>query len=413
MGDGGRKAGPKRAVKERDGGREERFKRAVEQGDVAGVRALVEAGGLGDLVNRPLFWFGGRALNVAVGNHRSPELVDVLLDAGADPDLRSDWENGPYAPLHAALGGNGPIHLELAEHLVARGATIDLHSAAALGRTDLLASMLDAAPERVTERGPDGASPLHLAADPEIAAFLLERGADVHQRCTDHNSTAAMWAVEEREDVTAYLVTRGAEPDLFMAAVLDDVDLAARVLAADPASARSRTGRGRFGDPPGGNIYIWRLGFVPTPLAVAEKRGHESVRRFLVENSPPDVLLLDAARRGDVTGAERLLAAHSGLVEHLAEADVSILLRTVPPLIERFVAHGADPDAFDGPMGATPLHDAMWHGDLARVAALLDAGADADLRDRRYGGTPLGWGLHGGQDAAVALLRERRPDPVR
>ena len=90
-------------------------------------------------------------------------VIDALLDVGADIDAKSDWS----------------VDVELADHLIARGATLDIHAAAGLGRMDVLTELLDAKPERVSEPGPDGATPLHLAMNIEVAQFLLDRGEEL------------------------------------------------------------------------------------------------------------------------------------------------------------------------------------------------------------------------------------------
>jgi ankyrin repeat protein len=153
---------------------------------------------------------------------------------GANIDAKSDWAAGPYGVLDGIVDNPAPVDVELADYLIGRGATLDIHAAAGLGRIDVLTTLLDERPDRVSEPGPDGATPLHLAMNVEVARFLLDRNAEIDKRCVDHNSTPAMWSVMGREDVTRFLIDRGAKPDLFMAAVLDDVTLAAQILEAEP-----------------------------------------------------------------------------------------------------------------------------------------------------------------------------------
>ena len=50
-------------------------------------------------INDPMFDFGQRAAHIAAKNGA---LLEVLLDAGADVNLKSDWENGPYTVLDSA-----------------------------------------------------------------------------------------------------------------------------------------------------------------------------------------------------------------------------------------------------------------------------------------------------------------------
>ena len=43
----------------------------------------------------------------------------------------------------------------------------------------------------------------------EIAAFLLDHGAEIDARDIDHESTPAQYMVDDRQDVARYLVSRG------------------------------------------------------------------------------------------------------------------------------------------------------------------------------------------------------------
>ena len=130
-------------------------------------------------LNRPLpdFDFGATPLLGAVYRNNR-EMVEVLLDAGADIDARSDWWAGSFG----VLDHEGP----LADFLIERGATIDAHAAARLGRLDDLKRLVSANPGLVHSRGGDGQIPLHFARTIAIAEFLLERGADIDARDVDH-----------------------------------------------------------------------------------------------------------------------------------------------------------------------------------------------------------------------------------
>lgn len=381
------------------------FDRAVEARDPDAIRRLVgEHPELTRVLDRPRYAFDCPALVhvAAVGNRA---VLDALIDVGADPDARSAWAAGPYTALTRLLDAGGPAAMALARHLVARGATVDLHAAAGLGDLARLAELLDDAPERVDERGPDGATPLHLAATPEVAAFLLDRGADIDRRCVDHRSTPAMWAIAQRPEVTRFLVTRGARPDLFMAAALGDVDLARRVLDREPEAVDVRL---RPGAAPehlgGGDKYVWALDFADTPLEVARRRRHEAFYRWLLERSPPWLRLVQAARRVDLTELEALLARHPRIVADARPAAIATLLDVPAGSLRRLLALGVDPNVVDDDPGATPLHHAAWKGEAERVRLLLEAGADPTVLDRTHSSTPLGWARHNGQRAVVEIL---------
>ncbi len=153
----------------------------------------------------------------------------------------------------------------------------------------------------------------------EVARFLLDRNAEIDARCVDHNSTPAMWSVMGRENVTRFLIDRGATPDLFMAAVLDDVPLAEQILEAKPGAIDVRVRLGKSHEHVGyGDKYIWALDFAQTPAEVARRREHSAIYTFLLERSSPFVRLLHAARRGDTELLTAMLRDEPDLLPNLS-----------------------------------------------------------------------------------------------
>src|SRR4051794_25872772 len=109
--EGGFDSWPK-LVKQLEQGELQQFKRAVREGDAAMLRRLLkDSPRLRRKVNDPMFDFGGRAINAAA-SHR--EALDVLLDHGADVNLRSAWDKGPFGVLDFAPD-------DVARHLISRG----------------------------------------------------------------------------------------------------------------------------------------------------------------------------------------------------------------------------------------------------------------------------------------------------
>ena len=95
----------------------EQLKRAVRQGDGKELRrVLARHAEAREAINAPIFGFDSPAL-VAVSD-RSLELVDVLLEFGADPNRKSSWWAGGFHPLYGASGA-------VAERLIAAGAIPD------------------------------------------------------------------------------------------------------------------------------------------------------------------------------------------------------------------------------------------------------------------------------------------------
>src|SRR3982751_6444498 len=121
--EGGFESWPK-LVKQLEQGELQQFKRAVREGDAATLRRLLKSSPrLRRKVNEPMFDFGGRAINAAA-EHR--EALDVLIDHGADVNLRSDWDKGPLGVLDFAPE-------DVARHLISRGAKLTAHAAARVG----------------------------------------------------------------------------------------------------------------------------------------------------------------------------------------------------------------------------------------------------------------------------------------
>ena len=257
-----------------------------------------------------MFAFGQRAAHIAAKN---AEMLEVLMAAGADVNLRSDWENGPYTVLDNATE-------DTARFLLARGATLTANVAARLGWFDELQRLVAADPALVHARGGDGQQPLHEAKTVAIADFLLDHGADVDARCIDHKSTPAQYALVDRPDVCRRLLERGATPDIYMAARLGDVALATRLLDADPAAAAARINEPGYAPVPPMHIYCWTLGFGMSPHDVALKFEHRDVYELLVARSPARVRFVNAVIAGGRTRGTSAPRSGSSLLSSLPRA---------------------------------------------------------------------------------------------
>lgn len=158
----------------------EQFFRACAAGDVAALRDLLAREP--DLV-RERNAGGMTALHIA-GDR--PDVLRVLLEHGADPNIREPGDNA--LPLHFAAGGG------------------------------------------------------HV----ESVRVLLDAGSDVQGVGDVHEMDTIGWATvvgESHRDVVDLLVERGARHHVFSAIALGDVDLLRRVIAADGDAIRRRLSR--------------------------------------------------------------------------------------------------------------------------------------------------------------------------
>ncbi len=389
----------------------ERFKTAVQRGDATTLRRVLEQhADVRAAINQPIFGFDSPAL-VAMGDE--PEVADVLLEFGADPNRGSDWWAGSFHPLYGATP-------RIAERLLAAGAIPDACAAAHLERPDLLARMLAENPTRVHERGGDGQTPLHFARSRPVVDLLLDAGADLDARDVDHRSTPAEWMLGDADDPTKsrldlarYLVERGASVDIFLAAALGLTDRASAMVAANPSVLQLRTGQGEYREMPPSSyhIYLWTIGHNMTPLQTAARFKQFETLAALARVAPPEQRLLLACHQGDASEARAIVREEPGIVDRLAGADRRALTDEAwaanAPAVELMLELGFDPaaPAVIGPKGGNALHCAAWEGSVECVRALLaypSGRALLDSREDMYGGTPLSWCCHGSRNCGRA-----------
>jgi ankyrin repeat protein len=196
---------------------------------------------------------GTTALHLAVAH---PEAVTLLLEAGADPNVRDTGDNA--LPLHFAAGGG------------------------------------------------------HL----ESARALLDHGSDVHGTGDVHRLDVIGWATvfeHPHREVVDLLIARGARHHVFSAIALGDVDLLRRVVAEDPRALARRLSR--FEQEQSGLHYViappdglvggrFRTGDHHRTLAALIELGADLEARDTRGRTPLAVAML----RGDAE-AMRLLAA--------------------------------------------------------------------------------------------------------
>jgi len=323
------------------------FMDAVRRGDRDQVRKLL-ARNAALVASHDYRCFGATPL-IQAANRRDRELVDLLLASGADIRGRSDWWAGSYGVLPHD-------DAEMARFLIERGAPIDAHVAAHMGLLDELRGMLRRDPALAHARGGDGQFPLHYAATPEVAALLIEHGADIDGRCVDHESTPAQYAARPRPEVARFLIANGAATDIFMLVAIGDVDRLRELLQREPPLLHARINDETFPTSANTNahhIYAYTLDYDATALHIAAKCGR-------------------------------------------------------PEIIELLIERGADPNIAGAYDDCTPLHLAAWESQVASAAALLRLGADINRRSgKTHHNEPLGWACVAGEVDAVRFLLER------
>ena len=347
--------------------------------------------------NQPIHW--------AVMTRQIP-LIDELLARGANINARRQdgarpiqLTNGDY---HYRGWRDVPSDVpttpgDVLAHLVARGASVDIWTAAQIGDLNRVkalidqdASLVNRSSEYVTYYVGSGA-PLRNAAAKghiEIVRFLLERGADpnlpeegiaphghalysavynghyeVAKLLLEHGAypnppvessadALSIALMNKNENMITLLCSYGASRDAGLLAHYGDVRTAAAVFAANP----------RLADDPGA-------------LASAAGNGHEEFVRLMLRYRP------DLPKRIAIAAKTR-------------------------ELTELLFKHGMNPSQPDW-LGITPLHEFARKGDVERAALFIDHGADLHARDEDICSTPLGWAAKFGNKAMVEFLLSR------
>jgi ankyrin repeat protein len=367
----------------------ERFDMAVREGDAQTARELLSKhADIRAAINEPRFDFNSPALHQAKKNL---PLLDVLLEFGADINVRSTWWAGGFGILEHDLT------LEQARPLMERGAKLTVWAAAGLGLPGELKAIIEATPDVVLQQGGDGKTALHCAVTREIVEVLVDAGAALDVVDQDHNATALQYLIGD-EGIARLLIGSGARVDVFAAARLGDARLVEKCLRADPLSAEARIGRGSF-CAPGIHIYGWTLGFDLTPADVARKFAHPEVAELLVSHLSPAGRLIDALWTGDGVRARAEIAQNANAIEELHPADRALLAAAAwwyrPESVRLMLEVGFDPHV-TGAHLSTPLDRASFQGYADIVTILLELDPNPPLTQKNeFGVIPLRTCIYG------------------
>ena len=320
-----------------------------------------------------------------------PEIVELLLDHGADIDARVNLPEDAFqdsnrsTPLHLAVQHNADPGVT--EALLERGADVHIQNAnwvtplqlASDAHPDVLALLL--------ERYPDlnKSEMLRTAAifdNIAVANVLLEKGADVNYRWADHPLATPLHCaiVYAGHEMPRLLLEHGADP-----LVKNNLGMTPLHFAAD--------GGGEY---PTGSVELMAvlLEYGADVNAVAHADGATPLH-YAVHFKEPDAvtLLLEHGAAVNVRNAQ----GDTALVRSVSNGDaVAVLLEW-----------GADVN-IAGANGWTPLHRTVVHGSwnvTNTLTLLLQYGAEIEARDFS-GRTPLHLAARWYKAEATATLLE-------
>lgn len=337
-------------------------------------------------------WTG--ALHVAAADN-NPGLARLLLDAGANPDLRNRWHD---TPLVIALTSES---MDVVDVLLEAGASLDakdedgdtaLMHLVYEGAPDLLSVLLDEGAD-VHRANDDGKTALHVAAGHgcgPCVSTLLNAGARIDAR-DDFGQTPLLdvaindesQSMEEMWDMTARLLRAGADLNAYSETgrtVL--AEIAQRTQSDALVDTLLRAGA----DPNGQDALGWKRRY-PMRTALTEairESNYAVVRRLLDAGANPnariedgDTPLICAVRQEDVRLVEALLDAGStvGAQNHdNATALIVAAAESNLDAVERLLSAGARSDTRNT-NGETALDYAL-DSDPEIASALRASGAD-------------------------------------
>jgi ankyrin repeat protein len=384
---------------------------AIRQRDLTKVKSLLDAAPellhVGDeRGNQPIHW---------ATMTRQLDAIDELLARGADLNARR--QDGAR-PIQLT---NGDYHFrgwrdvpqdwpttpaQVLAHLRARGAYVDICTAASIGDLQRVRELLDQDPtlaNRVSEYVAyylGSGAPLKNAAGRghiEIVKLLLECGADPNLReegVAPHGQALYVAVANKHYEIAKLLLEHGAYPNpevessadalsraidnsdppmiellcsygaargVHLLACYGDVQTAAAVFAANPALADD-----------------------PEALANAAAGGHEAFVRLMLRYRPD-------------------------LPQRLTFPGWSVGAKT-RALNELLFTHGMNPSQPDW-LHITPLHYLAKKGNVETAGIFIEHGADLHARDDDLCSTPLGWAAKFGQRNMAEFLLNHGAKP--
>lgn len=314
----------------------------------------------------------------------------------------------------------------------------------AIRYADVVRILLDhGADPNIRDEG-DYAMPLHFAAeigDIDIIRMLIEHGADPIGTGDYHELDVIGWAAVfgggKKENVD-YLIAHGSRHNIFSAVAMSEVASIRAIAARAPADLDRPMDRTNHHRRP---LHLAVVSKQPESLAVLLELGADPEATDEAGLTPLD----QAALSGETAMVQALLAAGATVRLPAAIAlhrmpDVERWLRSEPDalkpgqrwgtlivrasehapghIIETLIRLGASANATDNERTAidstaryTPLHAAAFNGNAEAVAVLLKHGADPNTRDSKYFGTPAGWANYAGHPEVRDLILAARIDP--
>ncbi|KAJ7178133.1 ankyrin repeat-containing domain protein [Mycena filopes] len=365
------------------------------------------------------------------GTHDNPELVVLLLEAGADVTIDTLYkacnightkiarlllEHGAQLDLEEALqrvcyeGNIGMVYLLLEHSAVDVNAQsvsfgTALHAASSEGHIEVVHLLLNSGAAVNTTILKDACEHGHI----EVARLLLNSGAEVN---TQSNTLSPLCTASAhgKVEVVRLLLEHGANVNAWGEQC--STALQAASLCGNIEVTRLLLDNGANVNAPPGKQY-------GTALQAASYCGNIKVARLLLENgadvnAPPGKqygTALQAASRNSKVEVVRLLLEHGADVNTRGEQYYGTALQVASfygdiEVARLLLEHGAEVNAPPGKQYGTALQAASRNSKVEVVRLLLEHGADVNARGEQYYGTALQVASFYGDIEVARLLLE-------
>jgi ankyrin repeat protein len=321
------------------------------------------------------------------------EVYQHLVARGASVDIGMACAKGDLARVRELLAEDSTLANRVADYnSYYLGSGAPLKNAAAGGHLEIVKLLLaHGADPNLPEEGiaPKGHA-LHSAVcngHYDIVKLLLEHGAypSVEVESSADTLSAALgeagYWMERNQPMVDLLCSYGAARPIHLLAHCNDLQTAAAVFAANPALADD-------------------------PDALGSAAGHEGFVRLMLRYQPD--LPKSRALGGGTREITELLFQHGMNPNHQNWLRITPLHSFAESgdlqNAAIFIAHGADVNAREEEFCSTPLGWAARCGKLRMVELLLQHGAKLSLPDDPAWATPLAWATRRGHEDIVRLL---------
>ena len=386
----------------------------AEKGSIDRVKELLEQGANIDAKDENK----NTALHKATQNQH-PAIVQLLLDSGADSDVRNRDGQTPFSLAKSCLA-EAIIEI-FHRHIEKNKALID---AAEKGTIDRVKELLEKG-ANINGKDENKNTALHKATQnrrPDIVQLLLENGAYVHAKNSDFVTPLHLAKNLAFPEITALFSRQKATNRMLLRAAkngnIDDVKEAlnkgANIHAKDPeensslhhAVWKKHTEVSRFLIKKGANVDGQNVIYL-TPLLLTKTLFYSPYMRDLA-----DEVLLDAAEKGDFDRVQEALCDGANI--HAQDKNENTALHHATcdkhtKITQYLLERGADPNAKNC-VNCTPLHCAAGAGDVLGAELLIEKKAKINVKGGSDGWTPVHYAVHHRQEEVLALLIQYKAD---